>query len=141
MLFRSDTDSGICGGNSVPSNVRFRIEDMMGNILEETVTGDIPNGPDPDWQEFFIYFNTGANSNIQLVLINNAPGGCGNDLAIDDITLSYLNSTPEIVTPGDLGTCDTTGSGQGVFDLTSVIPEILNGQSPNNFNKIGRAHV
>jgi len=129
-----DTDSFICQGNSVPSNVRFRIEDMMGNILEETVTGDIPNGPDPDWQEFFIFFNTGANSDVQLVLINNAPGGCGNDLAIDDITLSYVNSTPEIVTPGDLGTCDTTGSGQGVFDLTSVIAEVLNGQSPNNFN-------
>ena len=107
---------------------------MMGNIIEETVTGDIANGPDPDWQEFFISFNTGANNDIQLVLINNAPGGCGNDLAIDDITLSYLNSTPEIVAPADLGTCDTTGSGQGVFDLTSVIPEVLNGQSPNNFN-------
>jgi len=129
-----DTDSFICQGNSVPSNVRFRIEDMMGNIIEETVTGDIANGPDPDWQEFFISFNTGVNNDIQLVLINNAPGGCGNDLAIDDITLSYLNSTPEIVTPADLGTCDTTGSGQGVFDLTSVIPEVLNGQSPNNFN-------
>ena len=129
-----DTDSFICQGNSVPSNVRFRIEDMMGNILEETVTGDIPNGPDPDWQEYFISFNTGANSDIQLVLINNAPGGCGNDLAIDDITLSYLNSTPEIVTPGDLSTCDTAGTGEAVFDLTTVIEEVLNGQSPNNFN-------
>jgi len=129
-----DTDTFICQGNSVPSNVRFRIEDMMGNILEETVTGDIPNGPDPDWQEFFIFFNTADNSDIQLVLINNAPGGCGNDLAIDDITLSYVNSTPEIVTPGDLSTCDTAGSGEAVFDLTSVIPEVLNGQSPNNFN-------
>jgi len=128
-----DTDTFICQGNSVPSNVRFRIEDLSGNIIEETVTGDLANGPDPDWQEFFINFNTGTNTAIQLVLINNAAGGCGNDLAIDDISLSYLNGEPQLVTPGNLGTCDTSGTGQGQFDLTSVIPEVLDGQDPVQF--------
>ena len=128
-----DTDTFICQGNSVPSNVRFRIEDLAGNTIEETVTGDLANGPDPNWQEFFINFNTGANTAIQLVLINNAAGGCGNDLAIDDISLSYLNGQPQIVTPADLSTCDTSGTGQGQFDLTSVLPEVLDGQDPAQF--------
>lgn len=129
-----DTDTNICGGNSIPSNVIFRIEDPSGNLIAETNTGDIPNGPDPNWQEFAIVFNTGANTDIQLVLINNADGGCGNDLAIDDITLSLENQQPEIVTPPDLSTCDADGNGTEIFNLEDQIPTILNGQDPALFN-------
>lgn len=129
-----DTDTNICGGNSIPSNVIFRIEDLNGVLIQETNTGDIPNGPDPNWQEFFINFNTGANTDIQLVLINNSIGGCGNDLAIDDITLTLINSQPQIVTPPDLTACDETGNQEGIFDLDSQTPIILNGQDPLLFN-------
>jgi hypothetical protein len=69
---------------------------MSGGTIQETVTGNIANGSDPNWQEYSIPFNTGTNSNVQLVLLNNAPGGCGNDIAIDDISLSQINNTPEI---------------------------------------------
>jgi len=129
-----DTDTNICGGNSIPSNVIFRIEDPSNNLIEETNTGDIPNGPDPNWQQFFINFNTGTNTDVQLVLINNSIGGCGNDLALDDITLSYQNPEPQIVTPADLSACDDTGTGIGTFDLDSQIPTILDGQDPALFN-------
>ncbi len=130
-----DTDTGICGGTSIPSNVIFRIEDPGGNLIEETNTGDIPNGPDPLWQEFFINFNTATNTDIQLVLINNSIGGCGNDLAIDDITLALENSQPQIVTPPDLALCeDTIGSGTASFDLTSQTDIVLDGQDPGQFN-------
>ncbi|MEM7186404.1 MAG: gliding motility-associated C-terminal domain-containing protein [Bacteroidota bacterium] len=129
-----DTDTGICGGTGIPSNVIFRIEDPGGALIEETNTGDIENGPEPNWQEFSIAFNTGANTDIQLVLINNSVGGCGNDLAIDDITLSLENLEPEIVTPDDLSLCDETGNEEATFDLTSQIPTILDGQDPADFN-------
>ncbi|NND62016.1 MAG: gliding motility-associated C-terminal domain-containing protein [Flavobacteriaceae bacterium] len=130
-----DTDTGICGGASIPSNVIFRIEDPVGNLIDETNTGDIPNGPDPNWQEFFINFNTGANTDIQLVLINNSIGGCGNDLAIDDITLALENSQPVIVTPPDLTLCeDTIGSGTATFNLSSQTDIVLDGQEPSQFN-------
>ena len=129
-----DTNTNICGGNSIPSNVIFRIEDPAGNLISETNTGDIPNGTAPNWQEFAIVFNTGANTDIQLVLINNADGGCGNDLAIDDITLSLQNQQPEIVTPPDLSTCDVDGNETAVFNLEDQIAIILNGQDPALFN-------
>jgi gliding motility-associated-like protein len=129
-----DTDTNICGGNSIPSNVIFRIEDPSGNLIAETNTGDIPNGPDPNWQEFAIVFNTGANTDVQLVLINNALGGCGNDLAIDDITLSLQNQQPEIVTPPNLSACDVDGNGTEIFNLEDQIATILNGQDPALFN-------
>ncbi|MCB0464482.1 MAG: gliding motility-associated C-terminal domain-containing protein [Aequorivita sp.] len=129
-----DTDTNICGGNSIPSNVIFRIEDPSGNLIAETNTGDIPNGPDPNWQEFAIVFNTGTNTDVQLVLINNSIGGCGNDLAIDDITLSLQNQQPEIVTPPDLSACDVDGNGTEIFNLEDQIATILNGQDPALFN-------
>ena len=129
-----DTDTGICGGTGNPSNVIFRIEDPGGALIEETNTGDIQNGPEPNWQEFAIAFNTGSNTDIQLVLINNSVGGCGNDLAIDDITLSLENLEPQIVTPDDLTLCDETGNEEATFDLESQIPTILDGQDPADFN-------
>ncbi|MDP2687869.1 MAG: gliding motility-associated C-terminal domain-containing protein [Aequorivita sp.] len=129
-----DTDTNICGGNSIPSNVIFRIEDPSGNLIAETNTGDIPNGPDPNWQEFAIVFNTGANTDVQLVLINNSIGGCGNDLALDDITLSLQNQQPEIVTPPDISACDVDGNGTEIFNLEDQIATILNGQDPTLFN-------
>ncbi|SRX73207.1 gliding motility-associated C-terminal domain-containing protein [Aequorivita antarctica] len=129
-----DTDTGICGGTGEPSNVIFRIEDPSGNLIAETNTGNIPNGPDPNWQEFAIIFNTGTNTDVQLVLINNAPGGCGNDLAIDDITLSLQNQQPEIVTPPDLSACDANGDGMEEFNLEDQIATILNGQDPALLN-------
>ncbi|MEL6810477.1 MAG: gliding motility-associated C-terminal domain-containing protein [Bacteroidota bacterium] len=128
-----DTDTGICGGTGIPSNVIFRIEDPGGATIAEVETGDIENGPEPNWQEFSIAFNTGANTDVQLVLINNSIGGCGNDLAIDDITLSLENLEPQIVTPDDLTACDETGGEEATFDLTSQIPTILDGQDPVNF--------
>jgi len=129
-----DTDTGICGGTGIPSNVIFRIEDPVGTLIAETNTGDIPNGPNPNWQQFFIDFNTGANTDIQLVLINNSIGGCGNDLAIDDITLEFSSAEPEIVTPPDLEACDTGNDGTEVFDLTTQIPTILDGANPAELN-------
>ena len=143
-----DTDSFICQGNSVPSNVRFRIETSAGGIIQETVTGNIPNGADPDWQEYFISFNTGTNTDIQLVLINNAPGGCGNDLVIDDISLSQVNNTPEIfffeaiflpqpvveTPPDDLFVCNNDGLTLGVFDLTANEALAIGTQDPAELN-------
>ncbi len=129
-----DIDTFICPGTGNPSNVIFRIEDPSNVTIAETVTGDIQNESDPNWQQFFINFNTGANSDIQLVLINNAPGGCGNDLAIDDIALAFNNPQPVLVTPPDLEACDEGNDGTEIFDLTAQIPTILDGQDPVDFN-------
>ncbi|MEC3880580.1 gliding motility-associated C-terminal domain-containing protein [Parapedobacter sp. 10938] len=76
-----------CGGNPIPPNVRFVIEDMDGNRVNSTddVTRDIVATPSPRWQEYGFEFDTGNQTEFYLVLINDNPGGCGNDLAIDDI--------------------------------------------------------
>src|SRR3546814_16069144 len=76
-----------CGGNPIPPNVRFVIEDMEGNQVNSLgdVTGDIRPTPSPQWRPYGFEFDTGDQTEFYLVLFNDNPGGCGNDLAIDDI--------------------------------------------------------
>ena len=128
-----DTDTNICAFPGIPANVIFRIEDTDGNMIAETITGDIQNGPEPDWQEYLVNFNSQDFTEIQVVLINNSIGGCGNDLAIDDISLYYEGDLPVVVTPEDMEQCDVSGT-TSTFDLTTQIPIILDGQDPAEFN-------
>ena len=72
------------GGPELP-NVRFVIEDIAGNEIASRSTGDIPATAQPQWLSFEFVFDTGAETEFDIVLINDNPGGCGNDLAIDDI--------------------------------------------------------
>jgi len=128
-----DTDTNICPDTGIPSNVIFRIEDTAGNTIAEITTGDIQNEADPNWQQFSIDFNSASNTTIELVLINNALGGCGNDLAIDDLSLGINSTPPPIITPDDIEACDELEDGVEIFDLTTQIPSILNGLDPSEF--------
>jgi large repetitive protein len=75
--------------NSLPVNVNFQIEDIAHNIMGTQSSGNI--FPDKDtihWNRRSFSFNTGVNTSVVLVLKNNGIGGCGNDLAIDDISFA-----------------------------------------------------
>jgi len=74
-------------GGLVLPDVTMQIEDLSGNIIATIDTGPIPFNPNPEWDEYSVTFSTDAQTSaVQVVLINNSVGGCGNDLAIDDIT-------------------------------------------------------
>jgi gliding motility-associated-like protein len=68
-------------------NITFTIETAGGTILQKFITGDIPETPSPLWKQYGFFFTTPSdNPVIVLRMRNNAPGGIGNDLALDDIT-------------------------------------------------------
>ncbi len=69
-------------------NITFSIEKADGTVLQTFNTGDIDvvTGQ-PQWKQYGFYFNTPADVfEVVLRIRNNAPGGGGNDLALDDIT-------------------------------------------------------
>ena len=71
----------------IKPNLTFSIETPGGAILQTMNTGDISVSPSPIWQQYGFFFTTTAgNPDIVLRIRNNAPGGMGNDLALDDIT-------------------------------------------------------
>ena len=76
-----------CGGAGIPINVKFQIWDITNTTLLATGdTGNIPNTNTANWQQYGLTFQTlPSQTAVILKMINNGNGGCGNDLAIDDI--------------------------------------------------------
>lgn len=97
-------------------NLTFRIETTSGTLLQTFSTGNVPVTTDPTWNRYATFFTTTAGTNtVVLKLINNAPGGCGNDLALDDIQFRACGPSLSI-SPSASSIC----SGQSV-NLTSSL--------------------
>lgn len=76
-----------CNSNGNQPNLTFTIEKTDGTILQSYNTGNISNGFSPVWRQYGFFFATPPGVvDVVLRIYNNAPGGCGNDLALDDIT-------------------------------------------------------
>ncbi len=73
--------------NGIKPNITFSIETPTGTVLQTYATGDLAETAQPTWKQYGFYFSTPVNNPvIVLRMTNNAPGGIGNDLALDDIT-------------------------------------------------------
>lgn len=95
-----------CDGNGIRPNLTFTIERTDGTVLQTYNTGFINSGASPQWQQFGFFFTTPAGvSDIVLRIFNNSQGGCGNDLALDDIT--FRPCGPLITTSVDGYTSDS----------------------------------
>jgi len=76
-------------------NITFNIEGTDGTVLKSYQTGDVPQTNPASWNQYAFYFTTPPGvSSVVLRMRNNAPGGYGNDLGIDDIT--FRTSGPSI---------------------------------------------
>lgn len=95
--------------------IRAVILDASGNNIAAVNTGAITKNE--NWNEYLYNFNTGNNTNIQIVLLNDAEGGFGNDVGIDDIMVTIP--------------CDYDGDGiPNYLDLNSdndICPDSIEG--------------
>ncbi len=82
-----DAGTGVCAGVEVPIQVKFEIWDESDtNLLSSGTMPPRQGETTPSWQQYGLTFTTNPGQNgCILKLINDAPGGCGNDLALDDI--------------------------------------------------------
>ena len=80
---------------TIPINVSFEIWDSTdSNLLASGDTGNVFETSSPNWQEYALVFQTlPAQTAVVLKIINNSIGGCGNDLAIDDIEFKTCGDT------------------------------------------------
>ena len=140
-----DIDTNICGvGNpGTPSNLIYQIEDVAGTVLATNTTGDVVNQSNPSWNNFSLNFNSGLNTEVQIVFFNNITGPCGNDLALDDIkifklencfdTASFFIEFPPVSIGGmtDEALCDFDADGSVTINLPLLKDdEALNGLDP-----------
>ncbi|MDO6432962.1 gliding motility-associated C-terminal domain-containing protein [Flavitalea sp. BT771] len=86
-------------------NITFNIEKTDGTVLQSLQTGDVPVTNATAWLQYAFNFTTPPGiSSVVLRMTNNAAGGYGNDLAIDDITFRAAGPSVNISIngyPGD----------------------------------------
>lgn len=71
----------------IQPDLTFKVETPSGIVLNQFNTGGLPATASPQWQQYGFFFTTTAGfTSVVLRISNNAPGGVGNDLALDDIT-------------------------------------------------------
>lgn len=98
----NDTSTiSFCKANDPPyvyANVLFKVENHVTKKSDSVATGNIaPVGGSIAWKEFGFTFSTGAGQTaVDLVMVNNSNGGCGNDLVIDDISFRPCGPTTSI---------------------------------------------
>lgn len=111
--------------NSILPNLTFNVETPDGVVLNTFSTGDIPITASSQWKQYGFYFATPVgNPIIVLRITNNAPGGIGNDLALDDITFRPCGSKIDANITGQntqtVDLCETPNNGE-TFNLYSDI--------------------
>lgn len=79
-------------------NLHIRLQTSTGKIVAQFVTGEIARVPAPKWaQHTAVFTMPSSETSLTLVMVNNQPGGCGNDFAVDDITFTECTKPPPVV--------------------------------------------
>ena len=138
----SESNENNCNSGPNPPyvlpNLKYEIRDLDagGAVIASFITGDVQR--DNLWHNYTFTFNSGTSTNVQVAVINNGPGGCVNDLAIDDIALNMTSGIGGIGLP-----CDKDGDGVvDSLDLDSDgdgCPDALEGTASNT--QIGYANL
>ncbi len=117
----------VCDNGGIPINVKFQIWDETETILlAEGDTGDIGSTTSPQWQQFALTFQSQSGQDaVILKMFNNGIGGCGNDLAIDDIIFRSCGDLITITSP------EGTNNTREVCEEDSPVQVSLNA-SPDN---------
>ncbi|WP_432672212.1 T9SS type B sorting domain-containing protein [Flavobacterium sp. SM2513] len=108
-------NSNVCTNNQIPINVRFEIWNETETVLLSSGnTGNILGSTSPLWQQFALVFTTSNETSVVLIMKNNGVGGCGNDLAIDDIAFKSCGDLTTVSNPSfptnNFSTCDTSAT-------------------------------
>jgi len=87
--------------NEILPNLTFQILTTGGQALATYQTGDVAFDPSGKWVQYAFYFTTPpGTTSVMLRMANNAPGGNGNDLAVDDITFRAAGPTVQLAVAG-----------------------------------------
>ena len=109
-------------GGIIKPKLIFTVRDASnGNIITNLTTPEITSGA---WTQYGMKFVMPAGiSQIIIEITNAAPGGCGNDLAIDDIQFGLCDPTPTV------SVNNTAGCTNGITTFSAALsdPTVISG--------------
>jgi len=107
---------------AINPNVTFNIETTSGAVLQTYNTGDILRSGGPTWDQYGLFFKTpAATTSVVIRMTNNAPGGCGNDILLDDITFRPCGPLVKVSINDTAETVDVCKGNASSFNFTSAI--------------------
>ena len=114
-----------CGGNGIPVNVQFEIWDITNtNLLASGDTGNIFSSVSPTWVQYGLVFQTlPGQTAVILKMKNNGIGGCGNDLAIDDIVFRTCGDSITVEDNGGDNSVTLCSSQTPFSDTITAVPD------------------
>lgn len=112
-----------CGGAIMP-NVDFVLEDASTGLqIGQTISsGDIApsqNGVNA-WVLYTAVFDVTGVSSVNIVIRNNQVGGCGNDVAIDDVSLGLITIQCDFDNDGIADYLDLDSDNDGIYDVVEA---------------------
>lgn len=112
-------------GIEIPVNVSFQIWDSSDtNLLASGDTGDIFATAQPTWDQYGLVFQTlPSQTEVILKMINNGVGGCGNDLAIDDIVFKTCGDVIAVEDSNNNSSVSICSSDTPYSDTLTAIPD------------------
>jgi hypothetical protein len=81
-------------------NLTIRLQTATGKTVALFGTGEVARREVPRWTQYRAVFTMpSTETSLTLIMVNNNPGGCGNDFALDDITLRECVPIPVVTSP------------------------------------------
>lgn len=109
--------------NQIKPNITFIIEKKDGTVLGTFNSGDINETSAPQWKKYGFNFKTPPGVfDVVLRIKNNAPGGIGNDLALDDITFRACGPSLTNTLDGSTDTMQICEGDIRPFALKAIVP-------------------
>ena len=109
-----------CGGAIIP-NVDFILENSLtglpiGNPINSGDISFVQDGVDA-WVQYTAIYDVTGISDVNIIIKNNSIGGCGNDVAIDDVQLVYIDVECDLDNDGISDYLDIDSDNDGIYDV------------------------
>lgn len=110
-----------CNRAGVDANLQLTIETTSGSILASYKSGEISEEESPEWKQYGVLFKTSSvETDLVLRITNTASSGCGNVMAIDDITVRPCGPKVDVrVASNGLNSIEVCEGAEASFLLTS----------------------
>ena len=109
--------------NQIQPNLTFTVEKKDGTVLGIYQSGNIDITSTPQWKKVGFNFKTPPGvSEVVLRIKNNAPGGIGNDIALDDITFRACGPSLTNTLDNSTDTIQLCNEEAKPFQLRATVP-------------------